>query len=66
MSEPNKLEEITEKEFDDFLKKKIQSENDIESFLAFQQKDEKENMKRHLDIKYYKQGDEVYTSYHRK
>lgn len=52
--------EITEEEFDSFLNNKIKSEDDFESFAAYSDLEEKNSVKKNVDLKYYKHKNYVF------
>lgn len=58
----DKLVEITEQEYDDYLNKKIDDSDEFESFRAFSELYEKNDVKKHCDLKYYKNKNGVYWS----
>jgi len=54
------IEEITEKEYDECLKKLIDSDDDTTSLRAYSDMDEKNSVKQNINLKYYKDRSRVY------
>lgn len=55
--------EITEQEFDAFLNERIKSKDDFTSLAAHSDLEEKNDMKKYADLKYYKCKNYVYWSF---
>jgi hypothetical protein len=56
----NNIEEITEQEYDEYLKKLIDSKDDFVSLRAYLDMDEKNSIKKNIDLKYYRDGNRFY------
>lgn len=54
------IEEITEEEYDKYLKKLIDSGDDMISLRAYSDMDEKNSLKQNINLKYYRNGSRVY------
>jgi len=52
--------EITEEEFDKFLEDKIKNKDSFESSVAYFDLEEKNDIKKNVDLKYYKSKNSVY------
>jgi hypothetical protein len=52
--------EITEEEFDKFLEDKIKNKDSFESSVAYFDLEEKNDIKKNVDLKYYKHKNYVY------